>query len=85
MALATAFTYVPVTGDNAMDVIARAAGSLMAQGYSVDGVVMNANDYTAARLLKSSIGTYLFMGTASTGPDDESVWEGTPLARQLPP
>jgi HK97 family phage major capsid protein len=84
MQLATAFAYTPATGDNAMDVVAHAAGALMAQGYSVDGVVMNANDYTAARLLKSTIGTYLFMGDGSTGPDDETIWESTPLIWQVP-
>jgi HK97 family phage major capsid protein len=84
MQLATAFAYTPLTTDNAMDVIANAAGALMAQGYSVDGVVMNANDYTHARLLKNSVGSYLFMGTAATGADDESIWESTPLIWQVP-
>ena len=84
MQLATPYAVAPLSTDNAMDTIARAAGALMAKGYAVDGVVMNADDYTSARLLKSTVGTYLFMGTAATGPDDESIWESTPLIWQVP-
>jgi hypothetical protein len=51
MSLATPFVYTPATGDNSMDVIAHAAGALMAQGYSVDGVVMNANDYRSCAVI----------------------------------
>jgi HK97 family phage major capsid protein len=82
--LATPFTYVPQTGDTAMDVIGQAAGALMGQGYAVDGLVLNSADYTAMRLLKASTGQYIFMGTASTPPDDESVWEGTPSIWSIP-
>ncbi len=84
MQLATPYTVAPLSTDNSMDVIARAAGALMAKGYAVDGVVMNSDDYTSARLLKATTGQYLFVGTASTGPDDESVWESTPLVWQIP-
>jgi HK97 family phage major capsid protein len=84
MQLATPYAVAPLPTDNPMDTVARAAGALMAQGYSVDGVVMSATDYTDSRLLKNSQGSYLFMGTAATGPDDESVWEGTPLTWQIP-
>jgi hypothetical protein len=34
---------------------------------------MNSDDYTHARLLKSTISTYLFLGGGSTGPDDEGI------------
>ncbi len=71
-ALASPFTYTPATSDNGMDVLARAAGALMGKGYSVDGVLLNAQDYTDLRLLKSTVGTYLFVGDAGKGPDDEN-------------
>jgi HK97 family phage major capsid protein len=67
-----------------MDVIAHAIGQLMGAGYPVDGVVLNAADYTAMRLLKSTTGQYLFMGTMATGPDDESLAEAPPLTWQIP-
>jgi HK97 family phage major capsid protein len=35
-------------------------------------------------LLKTTTGGYVFMGTAATGPDDETIWEGTPLVWQVP-
>jgi hypothetical protein len=85
MTIAPAFAYAPATGDNVMDVIARAAGDLMGRGYTPTGVVMNSADYTSARLLKSTIGTYLFLGERGSGPDDENVWElQTPLLWQIP-
>jgi HK97 family phage major capsid protein len=84
MALATPFTYTPATSDTGMDVIAQAAGALMAKGYAVDGLILSAADYTSMRLLKTSIGSYVFMGTAATGADDESVWEGTPRIWEIP-
>jgi HK97 family phage major capsid protein len=82
--VAPAFSYTPTASDNGMDVVARAIGQLMAQGYAVDGVVLNPNDYTAMRLLKSTIGSYIFMGSGGTGPDDENIWEATPLIWQVP-
>jgi hypothetical protein len=41
--------------------------------------ILNADKFTAMQLLKSSIDSKIFMGTASTGTDDETVWKGTPL------
>lgn len=68
-----------------MDVIARAIGELQSRGYTLDGVVMNPNDYTGLRLLKDTFGGYLFMGTCGVGPDDEDLWEvPTPLTWQAP-
>jgi hypothetical protein len=82
--LATPFTYTPAATDNYMDVVAQAMGQLMAQGFQVDGVVMNAADYTHARLAKDSVGSYLFLGTGATGPDDEGIWEPAALVWQVP-
>jgi hypothetical protein len=84
MQLATPFAYAPATGDTGMDVIAHAAGALMAKGYAVDGLILSASDYTAMRLLKTTIGSYVFMGTASTGPDDESVLESPMRLWEIP-
>jgi hypothetical protein len=84
MQLATAFAYTPATGDTGMDVLAHAIGQLMGQGYAVDGIVLNSADYTAMRLLKTTIGSYIFMGTAGTGPDDESVWENAAKIWEVP-
>jgi HK97 family phage major capsid protein len=84
MDFATAFVYTPLTTDTGMDILARAAGALMKNGYVPDGVVLAADDFTAMRLLKSTTGSYIFMGTAATGPDDEPLWEGTPLTWQIP-
>jgi hypothetical protein len=36
------------------------------------------------RLLKTTIGSYIFMGEGSTGPDDKTIWEKTPLVWQVP-
>jgi HK97 family phage major capsid protein len=84
MNVAPVFSYTPATGDTGMDVIAHAIGQLMGAGYPVDGVVLNSADYTAMRLLKTTIGSYIFMGTAATGPDDETLAESTPLIWQVP-
>jgi HK97 family phage major capsid protein len=84
MQLATPFTYAPATGDTGMDVIAHAIGSLMGKGYAVDGLIVNADDYTAMRLLKTTVGGYIFVGTASTGPDDESVLESPMKIWEIP-
>jgi len=84
LALATAASYTPVTGDTGMDVIAHAIGQLQGKGYAVDGVIVNAADYTLMRLLKTTIGSYIFMGDGGKGPDDENIWEGTPLMWQVP-
>jgi HK97 family phage major capsid protein len=84
MQLASPFSYTPATGDTGMDVIAQAAGALMAKGYAVDGLILSASDYTAMRLLKTTIGSYVFMGTASTGPDDESVLESPMKIWEIP-
>jgi HK97 family phage major capsid protein len=73
MGHATAFAYVPATGDTGMDVIGHAIGKLMGQGYQPDGLVLSADDFTALRLLKTTIGNYVFLGTASSAPDDESL------------
>jgi hypothetical protein len=67
-----------------MDMIAHAIGQLMGNGYAVDGVILNAADYTSMRLLKTSIGSYIFMGEGGAGPDDETIWEKTPLVWQVP-
>jgi Phage capsid family len=71
--LATPFAYVPAAGDTGMDVVARAIGNLMGKGYSVDGLILNADDFTAMRLIKTTVGSYVFLGTASTAPDDEGL------------
>jgi hypothetical protein len=36
------------------------------------------------RLLKATIGSYIFMGDGGIGPDDETIWEKTPLVWQVP-
>ena len=72
MQLATPFTYTPVTGDTGMDVVARAIGQLLGQGYQPDGLILNSADFTALRLIKTSIGSYVFMGGGDC-PDDESL------------
>ncbi len=72
MQLATPFTYTPVTGDQGMDIIARAIGQLLGQGYQPDGLILNSADFTALRLIKTSIGSYVFMGGGGA-PDDESL------------
>jgi hypothetical protein len=56
----------------------------MGKGYAVDGVILNAADYTSMRLTKTSIGSYVFMGEGGKGPDDETLWESTPLVWQVP-
>jgi HK97 family phage major capsid protein len=84
MQLATPYTVAPATGDTGMDTIARAAGALMSKGYAVDGLIVNADDYIAMRLLKSTIGSYIFMGTSSSGPDDESVLESPMKIWEIP-
>jgi HK97 family phage major capsid protein len=84
MQVAPAFAYTPATGDQGMDVIGHAIGQLMGAGYPVDGIVLNSVDYTAMRLLKTTIGSYIFVGTGTTGPDDESVQESPPLVWQVP-
>jgi HK97 family phage major capsid protein len=84
LSLATAFTYTPGANDNGMDVIAHAIGQLMGQGYAPDGVILNASDYTLMRLLKSTIGSYLYLGESGKGPDDETIWESAPLVWQVP-
>jgi HK97 family phage major capsid protein len=83
MQLATAAP-APVAGDQGMDTLARCIGQLMGQGYAPDGVILNAADYTAMRLLKTTIGGYVFMGEGGAGPDDETIWEKTPLVWQVP-
>jgi HK97 family phage major capsid protein len=57
--LATPFTYTPLATDQQMDAIAHAIGALMGKGYAPDGVILNAADYTAMRLLKTTIGSYI--------------------------
>jgi hypothetical protein len=84
MTVAPTFSGVPVVGDNNADVVFRAIGDLMARGFAVDGVVLAAQDYVNLRLSKSSVGTYLFMGSASTAPDDESVFEAPMLSWAIP-
>jgi hypothetical protein len=84
LGLATAFTYTPATTDQGMDVIAHAIGQLMGKGYAVDGIILNSVDYTAMRLLKTTIGSYIFMGTAAAGPDDEGVWESAAKIWEVP-
>jgi HK97 family phage major capsid protein len=84
MNVAPAFSYTPSGTDQGMDVIARAAGQLMGAGYPVDGVVLNSADYVAMRLLKATTGQYIFMGTASTGPDDESLIENPMKIWEIP-
>jgi HK97 family phage major capsid protein len=85
MQLATPFAYTPLATDQQMDVIAHSIGALMGKGYSPDGVILNAADYTSMRLLKTTIGSYIFMGDGCTmGPDDEPLWEQTPLIWQVP-
>jgi HK97 family phage major capsid protein len=83
MQLATAAP-APVAGDQGTDTIARSIGALMGLGYAPDGVILNTADYTAMRLLKTTIGSYIFMGEGGMGPDDETVWEKTPLVWQVP-
>jgi hypothetical protein len=56
----------------------------MGKGHAVEGVILNAADYTAMRLLKTSIGGYVFVGDAGRGPDDETIWESSPLIWQVP-
>jgi len=82
--VAPTFAYTPAPNDNPMDSVARAIGDLMSRGYTPDGVVMNPNDYTSLRLLKTSIGSYIFMGDCATGPDDEDLWEPRLLLWQIP-
>jgi HK97 family phage major capsid protein len=89
MQLATAFTYTPAASDTGMDVLAHALGSLMGKGYAPDGIILNATDYTLMRLLKTTIGSYVFLGDSTatgggTGPDDETIWEKAPLVWQVP-
>jgi HK97 family phage major capsid protein len=43
---------------------------------------LNPNDYTSLRLAKTSIGPYLYLGSASTAPDDEGLLEVPPLTWQ---
>jgi HK97 family phage major capsid protein len=84
MNAAPAFGYAPSGTDQGMDVIARAAGQLMGAGYPVDGIVLNSADYIAMRLLKATTGQYIFMGTASTGPDDEGLVESPMKIWEIP-
>ncbi len=84
LAVAPPFVNTPLTSDNPMDLIARAIGALQAAGFAPDGVVLNPVDYTALRLLKNTVGSYLYLGTASTGPDDEELLEVPPLTWQVP-
>jgi HK97 family phage major capsid protein len=77
-------SFTPVAGDTGMDVIAHAIGQLMGAGFPVDGVILNSADYMQMRLLKSSTGSYIFMGTASTGPDDESLIESPMKIWEIP-
>jgi hypothetical protein len=42
------------------------------------------DDYTAMRLLKTTVGGYIFVGTASTNADDESVLESPMKIWQIP-
>jgi hypothetical protein len=67
-----------------MDVFAHAIGQFMATGYAPNGVVLNGADYAAMRLLKMTIGSYIFMGEGGSCPDDETVWEKAPLVWQVP-
>jgi HK97 family phage major capsid protein len=60
-----------LTGATALDMVASAIGSLKALGYTPSGVCMNPNDVTNTRLLKDTMGRYLWstpdsaIGTAS--------------------
>jgi HK97 family phage major capsid protein len=67
-----------------MDVLAKAIGQLWGAGFPVDGIVLNSADYVAMRLLKSTTGSYIFMGTANTGPDDESLVESPMRVWEIP-
>ena len=50
----------PPTGATMLDAIALAIGQLTAIGYTPDAVVLNPTDVTAMRLVKSTMGEYLW-------------------------
>jgi HK97 family phage major capsid protein len=82
--IAPTFVYTPSGTDQGMDVIARAAGQLWGAGYPVDGVILNSADYVSMRLLKSSTNSYIFMGTPTSAPDDESLIESPMKIWEIP-
>ena len=74
-------TYAPGAGATQLDQIGAAISQLEAQGYDVDAVVMNGSDISKTRLLKSTIGDYIW-----SDPDSETgtsaVWS-VPLVRSI--
>jgi HK97 family phage major capsid protein len=52
--------YTPAAGATSLDYIASAIDQLTAAGYTPDGVVLNGADANKMRLLKSTIGDYLW-------------------------
>jgi hypothetical protein len=62
LASATALdvSYAPGGTPTSLDLIGAAISQLQANGYTVDGVVMNGVDASKARLLKTSYGEYLW-------------------------
>jgi len=73
--------YAPPAGSTGLDVIAAAISQLEALGYSPDGIVLNGVDIAKMRLLKTTLGTYLW-----ASPDSEigtDVMWSVPVVRSV--
>src|SRR5262245_25192925 len=76
MNMAPAYT-PPAGAASLLDVVGNAIGDLQARGYVVDGVVLNAANFTASRLTKDTTGAYLWSDPAA------AMW-GTPALWNVP-
>ncbi len=71
----TAFN--PLTGDNAIDSVAKAISAVTTGDYAASGIIMNSADFWAIQLIKASTsGVYLYGNPAST--PTPSLW-GLPV------
>ena len=58
--------YAPAAGGTQLDLVGAAIGQLTSAGYTPDGVVMNGLDVNKTRLLKSTLGEYLWSSPDSS-------------------
>jgi HK97 family phage major capsid protein len=73
--LAAAFT--PPTGHTALDLIAGAIAQIESQGYVADGIVLSAADAFQMRILKTTLGNYLW-ADPDAAVASKSIWN-TPV------
>ena len=74
LASASPLTFVPPAPATSLDLIADAIAQLESQGYTVDAIVLSAQDAFAMRMQKTTLGTYLWADPdASVG--SNTIWD----------